>query len=201
MWQRYGYLLVSPARGVAADRASRVWRYSGVSAEQVWPVVDEAYWADPGDIPMDVRTAYGEIKRDSSDFLFLGVTRSSSVLWRIGAFIEASGTGADALGVEIDTEELLQPCDHLDLSWLGYEPYARGEWGLLSLLESSPALAHWLNHLNNYGLLESPRSCLAFATDYRTTMGKPGGPEPIADSAPIDVLHVGLGPRIAAERS
>ncbi len=111
-----------------------------------------------------------------SDFLFLGVTRSSSVLRRIGTFIEASGTGADALGVEIDTEELLQPCDHLDLSWLGYEPYARGEWGLLSLLESSPALAHWLNHVNNYGLVESPQSCLAFATDYRTTMGKPGGP-------------------------
>ena len=198
MWCRYGYLLRSRVSG-AEGRRHGVPNYSGVSQAEVWPVVDEMYWTNANELPPDVRAAFTEIEQDPEDFLFLRVTRSSKALWRIATFIRAAVSALDALAIEIDIDAPLPPCDDLHVKWLGYEPYARGEWGLLSLLDTSEALGRWVGQVNESGLLTSPEQCLSFAAYYRKTMGQTGGPEPIADDAIIDILHVGLVPLRAVQ--
>jgi len=192
MWRRYGYLLATSV-DAAECGADGDPEYSGVSRSEPWPIVDETYWTTPDELPADVKAFYSVIDRDPADFLFLRVTRSAEVLCRIAVFIEDCGAPApDALAVEIDTDEPLPLCDDVDVCWLGYEPCARGEWGLLSVLGSTKALARWAAEVNEHGLLPSPEKCLAFSADYRSTMGRPGGPEPIAENAIIDILRVGL---------
>jgi hypothetical protein len=192
MWQRYGYLLATRV-DAAAGGAGGVRRYSGVSRSELWPIVDDTYWTVPDDLPPDVQALYGLIERDPDDFLFLRVTRSLDLLWKFADFIESSGESApEALAIEIDTDEPLPFCDDIAVKWLGYEPYARGEWGLLSLLEPTEVLRRWTAEVNEHGLLPSPEKCLAFSTDYKRTMGHRGGPESIADDATIDILRVGL---------
>ena len=191
--RRYGYL-VTPRPGTTGCGEREGAKYSGVSQAEVWPGVDDAYWTSPEQLPSDVKFAYEEIWQDPTDFLFLRVTRSARALSRLAAFIEASGRVFGVLAVEVETDEHLPPCDDLSVKWFGFEPYARGEWGLLSVLDSSKALASWAGRINEHGLLSSPESCLAFAADYRKAMGRPGGPEPIADDAPIDILRVGHVP-------
>lgn len=194
MWRRYGYLLRSPTSPAGSGKHG-VSNYSGVSRAEVWPVVDEMYWTNAADLPPAVKATFIEIDKDPTDFLFLRVTRSSKALWRMATFIHAAGVSVlDALAIEINIDMPLPPCDDLHVKWLGYEPYARGEWGLLSLLDTSKALWRWVGQVNESGLLTSPEKCLAFAADYRKTMGQTSGPEPIADDATIDILRIGVIP-------
>jgi hypothetical protein len=197
VWGRYGYLLASGVIDSAPGCSTRIC-YSGISRAEVWPVVDQVYWSHPERLPSDIKYAYSEIRKDPVDFLSLHVTRSAQVLRRLASFIEEHCGAFEILAVEVDSDRSLPRCDNLDVMWYGFEPYARGEWGLLSALAASEALASWYRRVNDHGLLSSPGDCLVFAAEYRKAMGRSGGPEPIADDAVVDVLRVGLVPSIEA---
>jgi hypothetical protein len=100
-----------------------------------------------------------------------------------------------AVGVDRSERDLGVACSSVgSVTWLGYEPYAVGEWPLLwEGLERSPKLrSKWESRLNASGLLESSEACHEFERDYREVMGD-AGPEPIADDPRLGVLALRIG--------
>ncbi|MGE0708775.1 MAG: hypothetical protein AB7N76_21455 [Planctomycetota bacterium] len=191
----YGYMLASPP--VTSEQPPGLVRsYAGVSRHEQWPVIAEMFWKRDPRLPAEIAEWY-RAEVDAPDtalgLLRLPTTRSLRHVQSALRFLaEQAPIEVEVLGIELETDMTLPTCDETRVEWLGLEPYARGEWGLLSELSRAPELAaRWADRLNQHGLFDSRPDCLSFYEDYVGLMGTLEGPEPIAPNLPVDLLRVG----------
>jgi len=187
MWVRYGYLLVpeSPDRLPSG-------LYRGVSQRGVWPHVADKYWSDRASLPSEVADVFGEANGDPNDHLMLCVVRSRGALEVLLKFARSRGGNACTLAIDVVELADSSHCELMEAETVGFEPVARGEWSLLSVLEPGGALGHWVDRTNRFGLLDYPDACEALTGEYIAAMSDSGEPEPIAEDAIVDVLRIGL---------
>jgi len=205
----YGYKIVSKPRtwvyrngkwisSFEGDERLNSYTYWGIDREESWPEIEESYWTGR-DLPDDLRRSYLSIIHDSNDFIGLKVTRSFEKLEKIRNYLVGFKKRKDVDTIVIRCKALgdREPfgVEHTGLiRWLGYEPFAIGEWSILleGIIHGNHSMNHWLKWTNQYGLFDNADDCDRFKNEYKSLM-ETGRPEPIATDARLGIVCLQIG--------